>query len=63
MLLTSYSLGVKSACSSSLVALHTAFRDLQAGEATSAIVGGVNMLLSPSCKPPISLRFDPNHGD
>ena len=46
------SMGVKTACSSSLVALNAAFRDLQAGEATSAIVGGVNMLLSPNSMSP-----------
>lgn len=34
------------ACSSSTVALHTACRDLLSGEATSALVGGVNIMTS-----------------
>ncbi|KAI9152296.1 Highly reducing polyketide synthase FUM1 [Paramyrothecium foliicola] len=42
------SLAVKTACSSSLVALHYACTDLKAGKISSAVVGGVNMLLSPS---------------
>ncbi len=38
----------KSACSSSLVALHQAFQALQVGDIASALVGGSNMLLSPT---------------
>lgn len=41
------SLAVDTACSSSLVALHHACRALQAGEASTALVGGVNLLLHP----------------
>ena len=42
------SLAVDTACSSSLVALHHACRALQTGEATTAFVGGVSLLLHPS---------------
>ena len=41
------SLTVDSACSSSLVALCEAMKALQAGEIEMALVGGVNLLLSP----------------
>jgi natural product biosynthesis luciferase-like monooxygenase protein len=47
------SLAVDTACSSSLVATHLACRSLRAGESRLALVGGVNVILSPA----ISLSF------
>ncbi len=41
------SVAVDTACSSSLVALHQACAALQRGEAATALVGGVNLLLHP----------------
>jgi acyl transferase domain-containing protein/NADPH:quinone reductase-like Zn-dependent oxidoreductase/acyl carrier protein len=41
------SVAVDTACSSSLVALHQACTALRAGEASAALVGGVNLLLHP----------------
>ncbi|KAF4904103.1 Highly reducing polyketide synthase gloL [Colletotrichum viniferum] len=45
--LTGPSVVVRTACSASLVALHMACRDLHGGDCTSAIVGGVNLILTP----------------
>ena len=42
------SMAIDTACSSSLVALNEAVQTLQAGRAPMAVVGGVNLLLSPA---------------
>src|SRR3990167_4599604 len=41
------SLSIDTACSSSMVALHQACSSIREGEASSAIVGGINFLMSP----------------
>ncbi|MBN1654179.1 MAG: AMP-binding protein [Deltaproteobacteria bacterium] len=41
------SMAIDTACSSSLAALHTAIRSLRAGECGLAVVGAVNLILSP----------------
>ncbi|MFL0800590.1 MAG: SDR family NAD(P)-dependent oxidoreductase [Agarilytica sp.] len=38
---------IETACSSSLVAVHRAIRAMQAGDCDQAIVGGINLLVSP----------------
>ncbi|KAL4878208.1 hypothetical protein BJY04DRAFT_221358 [Aspergillus karnatakaensis] len=45
--LTGPSMTIRTACSSSLMALHAACQALYAGDCSSAIVGGCNLILSP----------------
>lgn len=51
------SLGMESACSSSLVALHSALKALRDGEAGLALVGGVNLVLTPD----MTIAFSHGH--
>ncbi len=48
------SMTVDTACSSSLVAMHQASQSLASGESSTAIVGGVNLVLAPA----INFTFD-----
>ncbi|PGH15529.1 hypothetical protein AJ79_02311 [Helicocarpus griseus UAMH5409] len=41
------SMVIRTACSSSLVALHLACQDVQSGNCTGAIVGGINLIITP----------------
>jgi hypothetical protein len=45
---THNSITVKTACSSALICLHMACEAIRSGEITSAIVGGANLLMSPT---------------
>ena len=45
--LTGPSMTIRTACSSSLMALHAACQALYAGDCSSAVVGGCNLILSP----------------
>lgn len=49
------SMTLDTGCSGSLVALHQACQSLQVGESNMALVGGVNLILSPDTMIPMSL--------
>lgn len=42
------SMSIDTACSSSLVAIHTAVESIKKGECTTAIIGGVNAIITPA---------------
>ncbi|KAH7649812.1 type I fatty acid synthase, partial [Cryptosporidium bovis] len=45
--LTGSSVTVDSACSASIVALHVSLQELSSGQCSAAVVGGINLILSP----------------
>lgn len=49
------SLTLDTGCSGGLVALHQACQGLRAGESSMAVVGGVNLMISPDVMIPMSM--------